>query len=160
VISLVVRAYQAGDLAKIPNPSFDYSQVLGLDIEQQLDGIWTVWLGEQRMMVFGYALFMPGVMGVFSVLDRIACLGHGRKIVAILRKYLHDFAEVERCHRVEATCSPTDKAAAVFLRAVGMRQESVLEAAAPDGSDLLQFKLIIRGILNHGRNQETPSETA
>lgn len=142
---LVVGAYLPGDLAQVRNTPFDPAAVLGIDFEQQADGLWTLWRGTDLLGVFGYAKFMPGVMGIAMVLDRVASAGHGREIAAVMRRYIRLTARAEQVHRVEATCAPSDRVAAVFLRAIGMRQESVMEAGAPDGSDLLQFKLIIRG---------------
>lgn len=138
------RDYRPGDLSRVCNPSFDHFEVLGVDFEQQADGLWSIWLDGCLIGVFGYARFMPGVIGVFSNLDRLRCQGHGKTIAGMLRHFMLHWAGVEKAHRVEATCAAGDRVAAVFLRACGMRLESVMEAGAPDASDLLVFKKIVR----------------
>ena len=76
--------------------------------------------------------------------------GYGKQLALIVRGQTLLWMEQTSTHRAQATCSPQDRAARVFLRAIGYRQETLLEAGAEDGSDLLQFKFIRRRF-HHGQ---------
>lgn len=141
---LEVQPYQQGDLARVRNASFDPFALLGEDAELSMIGLRSIVNDGVVVCCVGWASFMPGVIGAFTLVDRVAAAGAGKELVSLLRENLTGWATQCGAHRIEATCVPGDRVAQVFLRAIGFRQESVIEAGAPDGSDLLQFKLIRR----------------
>lgn len=142
--TLELCAYRHGDLARLRNTSFDPFEVLGADVESSVGGLRSIMCDGKLVACIGWAPFMVGVVGSFAAVDRLQAAGHGTKLVAIIRAQIDVWAIESGAHRIEATCDPEDRAAQVFLRAMGYTFECRLEAAAPDATDLLQFKLIKR----------------
>jgi hypothetical protein len=148
---LEVRPYQQGDFAALRNLAFDPFLLFGENAELIFNGLRTIWYEDYRVCCTGYASFMPGVVGSFAAVDRVAAEGKGRELVSLIKGLIEKWRIECGCHRIEATCQSQDRTAQVFLRAIGYRFESVIEAGAPDGSDLHQYKIIIRGS-HDGRN--------
>lgn len=141
---LSLRPYRAGDIAAIPSDEADPAPGWADHLERVAGGIAAVECGGELIAVIGFTLVTPGVADSFAVIDRNKAQGHGRQLAAITAGQTALWMRETSTHRAAATCSPQDRPARVFLRAVGYREECLLEAAAADGSDLLQFKLIRR----------------
>lgn len=141
---LSLRQYRAGDIAAIPCDEADPAPGWADHLERVAGGIATIECDGLRLAVIGFTLVTPGVADSFAVIDRHNALGRGRGLADLTACQTAIWMGTHSIHRAAATCSPHDKPAQVFLRAVGYRKECLLEAAAADGSDLLQFKLIRR----------------
>lgn len=139
-----LREYQAGDLQAVNCAEADPYPGWSELIEDGASQIQVVALAGLQLVVFGYVEVLPGVGEAFALVDRPACAGHGMEVAMLVREAVRGMMSAGKLHRAQATCAPHDRAAAVFLRAVGFRFECRLEAGAADSTDLLQFKLIRR----------------
>ena len=141
---LSLRPYKAGDIAAIPCDEADPAPGWADYLERVSGGLASVECDGELLAVIGFTLVTPGVADSFAVIDREKAQGQGKQLASITAAKTAQWMRETSTHRAAATCSPQDRAARVFLRAVGYRKECLLEAAAADGSDLLQFKLIRR----------------
>lgn len=141
---LQMHDYQLGDLAAIPCVEDDPMPGWAEAVEQSAGGMASIYRGGKLIAVIGFTLATPGVADSFAVVDREGSRGAGRELAAMTAGQVAAWMRRASLHRAAATCKPSDKASAAFLRAIGYRRECLLEAAAPDGSDLMQFKLIRR----------------
>ena len=144
MLDLQLCQYESGDIFMVENMAFDPLELWGADVESYMGGASTVRLGDTIVAAFGWAPFMRGVVGSFAAVDRLASAGHGRELAAMVRGQTLLWMGEHAIHRAEAVAPVHDRTAHVFLRAIGYRKECVLEAAAPDATDLVQFKFIKR----------------
>lgn len=143
-LSLELCAYRPGDLAAVRNGAFDPFLLLGADAELCVQGLRSIWCDGVLICCMGYVSSMPGVAGAFALVDRVAAKGCGLELVRTMRAQSEKWIAESGAHRIEASARADDRTACAFLRALGYRFESVIEAGAPDGTDLHQFKIIRR----------------
>lgn len=136
------RTYQNGDIACIggrdPDPFAGWLEY----VEENVRGAVTVLLDGQPVAVSGCMSVWDGVADCFAVVDRDKAAGHGRLITRLLRARMLQAMAVLGIHRMQSTASVQDRAAQVFLRAIGLRQESIMRQGAPDRTDLIVFAIL------------------
>jgi RimJ/RimL family protein N-acetyltransferase len=140
---ITMHSYQPGDAARIPVAEAD--PFAGwIESFEQGAGLTSYKLDGQLLAVTGYAPIWDGVADAVALIDRELATGHGKELAKAIRWRIDWLMQQDGLHRIQATSEPHDKASRVFLRAIGYKFESVMECAAPDGSDLLMFVIIGR----------------
>ena len=136
------RPYQRGEAAFIPVEEADPFGFWLVEMEAEGRGLTSYLCDGALIAVTGYHLQWRGVAYAFALVNRELAHGIGRELAASVRERIAELMERDHLHRVQATACSTDRAAQVFLRAIGYRKESRMHRAAPDGSDLDLFVII------------------
>lgn len=141
---ITTREYRKGDIARIPTAEPDPFDGYADHAELWFKGLTSYDLDGSLAAVTYYSPLWNGVADAAAVIDRAAAAGHGPALALAIRRRIVELMRTDGLHRVQATASPEDRSAQVFLRAMGYRYESTMAAGAEDGSDLLLFAIIKR----------------
>lgn len=137
-----IGRYQRGDLALVkcaePDPIEDWPAVM----EASAHDIRSVRLDGRLVGCIGYVPFNYTEADAFAIVDRDAVQGHGRQLSMLIRKQQLAWMDHIGVTSALASCSADDRAAQVFLRAIGYRR---ISSESPDIANF-EFK---RGT-NHG----------
>ena len=136
------RPYQRGEAAFLPVEEADPFGFWLVEMEAEGRGLTSYLADGALIAVTGYHLQWRGVAYAFALVNRDLARGIGTELAASVRQRIAELVTSDRLHRVQATASSEDRAAQVFLRAIGFRKESRMHRAAPDGSDLDMFTII------------------
>lgn len=139
---VVARPYRLGEGALIPVAEADPFGFWLREIEAQAHGLTSYEVDGALVAVTGYQLLWPGVAFAFALINRDLAAGAGRGLADAVKRRIAELMTEGNIHRVQATCDPTDRASAVFLRATGHRLESCMRRASHDGRDLHLYTII------------------
>lgn len=130
-----IAPYRLGDLAKIPCDEPDPSEDWAATTEQQAHGIRSIRLGGRLIACFGYVAINRREVDCFAVIDRKACAGVGAQVAQLIRQQSQRWVGQYGFTTVTAACAANDRAARVFLRAIGYRE------SRPFDGDTVRFIL-------------------
>lgn len=139
---VIARPYRIGDGALIPVAEADPFGFWLREVEDQAKGLTSYEVDGALVAITGYQLLWNGVAYAFSLVNRDLAAGAGRALADAVKKRIAELMDSDNLHRVQATCDPTDRASAVFLRATGHRLESCMRRASHDGRDLHLYAII------------------
>lgn len=142
MLEVIARPYRIGDAAMVPVEEADPFGFWLVEMEASCKGLTSYYIDGALVAVTGYELLWSGVAYAFAMVNRPLCSGAGKQLASAVKTRIIELMQTDKLHRVQATCHVTDRAAAVFLRATGYRQESRMVRGAPDGTDLFMFAII------------------
>lgn len=117
-----IAPYRLGDLAMIPCDEPDPVPDWAAQTERDAHDMRSIRIGGRLVGVIGYIPETRTQAGAFAVIDRQACAGHGRQLARIIRKRNIQWMEDTGVTVATAFCNAQDRAARVFLRAIGYRE--------------------------------------
>lgn len=138
------RHYKPGEAALIPVKEKDPFDGWINHIESHAMRLISIDRDGELIAVIGYTAVWDGVADAFALIDREKAAGAGKELAAEVKRCIVGLMEIDALHRVQATSEPHDVKSRVFLRASGYKFESVMQCAAPDGSDLAMFAIVRR----------------
>lgn len=141
---ITARHYRPGEAALIPVDEPDPCDNWHRQVELYAKRMISFDRDGSLVAVIGYSEIWNGVADAFALINRPLAAGAGAELAAEIKRYILKLMDIDGLHRVQATSEPQDRKSQVFLRATGYKFESVMECAAPCGSDLFMF-VIIRG---------------
>lgn len=141
---ITAREYRKGDIALVPVAEADPFDGYAEHAEARFAGLTSYDLNGELVAVTYYSPMWDGVADAAALVNRELAFGHGLELAKVIRSRIDVLMRENRLHRVQATADPADTASQVFLRAMGYRYESTMQAGAPDGSDLMLFVIIKR----------------
>jgi len=136
------RHYRRGEAALIPVTEADPFTGWADHVERNAKRLISIDRDGSLVAVMGYIEVWDGVADAFALIDRERAAGAGKELAAEVKRRINDLMRIDNLHRVQATSEPQDAKSRVFLRATGYKFESVMQRAAPDGSDLAMYTII------------------
>jgi RimJ/RimL family protein N-acetyltransferase len=136
------RHYRKGEAALIPVTEEDPFAGWSDHVERSAKRLISVDRDGSLVAVMGYIEVWDGVADAFALIDREKAAGAGKELAAEVKRCIMALMRIDNLHRVQATSEPQDAKSRVFLRATGYKFESVMQRAAPDGSDLAMYTII------------------
>lgn len=119
--SVELVPYRMGDIDKVrcsePDPFEGWPEFA----ERYAHDLRSIRLGGELIACLGYIYTTPDDVEGFAVINRDAAAGYGSQVAAIFRQRTRQWITESGIKRAWATCSCEDRAAQVFLRAVGYR---------------------------------------
>lgn len=125
--------YRIGDLERIPCHEPDPEPGWAQEMEQNAHGIRSIHLNGRLIASFGYMAVTRHEVDSFAVIDRDGCAGVGRDAARIIRNQCKEWIQQYGFTTVKAYCPANDRAARVFLRAIGYREQ------APISGEMITF---------------------
>lgn len=125
--------YRIGDLERIPCMEPDPEPGWAQEVERSAHGIRSIQLNGRLVASFGYVAITRHEVDSFAVIDREGCSGIGPGVARIIRNQCKEWIQQYGFTTVKAYCSANDRAARVFLRAIGYREQ------APIIGDMITF---------------------
>lgn len=117
-----IAQYLPGDLARVPCDEPDPYPGWARQAEVDAHDLRSIHIDGRLVGAFGYMPETRTQAGAFAVIDRKACAGHGRELAKIVRQQSLRWMDEIGINTVTAFCAAQDRAARVFLRAIGYRE--------------------------------------
>ncbi|RKX23509.1 MAG: hypothetical protein DRP45_10415 [Candidatus Zixiibacteriota bacterium] len=140
---LTLEDYHKGDSCKIRTRSGDLMTHSISETFINSGPAATVFNGDTVVAIGGMVAVRTGVAKAWSFMSDTA-RGHGRDIVYIVHTMLPRMMKELGIHRLEATVRADRPEYIKFARMIGMHPESLMDMAAPDGSDMIMFTMLER----------------
>jgi N-acetylglutamate synthase-like GNAT family acetyltransferase len=117
--------YRKGDLASVncsePDPIEDWAAFA----ERHAHDLRSIRIDGRVVACLGYMYCADGEVEAFAVVDRQAVTGVAVELVRLMRQRIAQWVAESNIQKVWATCPRNDRAAQVFLRALGYRKFEV-----------------------------------
>lgn len=117
-----VGQYRLGDIALVRCDEPDPFDGWPAYAEHMCHDMRSIRINGELVGVVGYFLIGPRQASSFALIDRSACAGHGIQLSTAVRSRVVQWMDEAWLTHAYADCSSDDRAAKVFLRAIGYRR--------------------------------------